>query len=84
MRYFRIIRELEIGTLSIRLCFERSEEVPCDHMTAHADTVAEAVKNMVDEDDEPSITAARVCDTFRHVRSVRVLDDNGEGGIAFS
>lgn len=84
MRYFKIIRRVSVGTLSISLCFERSADVPCDHMTAHADTVVDAVRNMVDEDDEPSITAARICETFQHLSSVRVLTEDGEGGIAYS
>jgi hypothetical protein len=84
MRYFKMIRRVNIGTLSISLSFERSEGIPCDHMEAHAETVVEAVRNMVDEDDEPSITAARICETFQHLSSVRVLTDDGEGGIAYS
>lgn len=83
MRYFKMVREVNVGTLSISLCFERSD-APCDHMMSHADAVVASVENMVDEDDEPSLTAIRIVETFKHLSSVRVLNQEGDGGIAYA
>jgi hypothetical protein len=76
---FKIIRAVQLETLSIRITFEQSEDFPCEAMTEHADAVEDAVRNEYEGTDKPAdIIAFEIADRYRRVECVEVEDEAGD------
>ena len=75
---FRLIRKMTCGSLSIKITFEPSDEMPCEMMVEHADEVESAVRGIYEDSaDKPAaVVAFEIVDKFRRVSSVRVEDDD--------
>ena len=76
---FRILRNVFCGTLTIRLIFEASDEMPCEHMKIHADEVVDAVAEEYEDSELPAaVVAFDIVDKYRRVERVEVTDEDGD------
>ena len=70
---FRIIRKVKLGTLTIKVTFLPSDEMPCEIKEDHAIEVVDAIMREYEDTEKPiAVVAFEIVDRYRRVERVDV------------
>ena len=72
-------RTVEVGPLTVRV--QMWADDCCEH---EADDVASLIYAMADEDEAPTTLAEKIANRLKGLRSVEVIDEEGDGALVYS